>query len=408
MSGLADVVIVGGGPAGVAAAVELRRLGVGRVVLVEREARLGGATRHCSHSPFGMREFGRVYLGAAYGRRLEAEALRAGVELRTGGSVVRFDAGCRLTVASAGGIETLAARRLLLATGAREMPRSARLLPGDRPVGVVTTGTLQAGLAFHGLMPFRRPVIVGSELVSQSAVLTCLTHGARPVAMLEPEPHALAAAPFHWFPRLVGVPFHAGAEILDVRGTGRVEAVTFRRADGRVETLDCDGVLLTGRFVPEASLARLSGLELDAGSEGPAIDQHGRTRNPRIFAGGNVLRAVETGGWAFREGRAVGRAIAGDLARIVDAGAARAVTCEPPIKLVVPGLLRPDGGERPAFTHFQLRFAHRVEGRLSLELDGREVWAAERRWMPERRVLVPIPPAAAQAGTVHFRFRERA
>lgn len=406
MSTTADVIIVGGGPSGVAAAVELRRRGVARVLLLDREPRLGGATRHCSHSPFGMREFGRVYLGAAYGRRLEAEAARAGVEVRTGHSVVRIEAGGRLEVASARGVETLTGRRLLIATGARETPRSARLISGDRPIGVVTTGTLQAYVAFHRLMPFRRPLIVGSELVSLSAVLTCLSHGARPAAMIEPGPHPLAWGALAWFPRLAGVPLHCGTELVDIHGTTRVEDVTLRRPDGTTERLACDGVLLTGRFTPESALLRQSEIGVAAGSSGPAIDQNGRTADPHVFAAGNLLRAVETGGWSFREGRAVGRAIAEDLAREGDISVPVPVTFDTPVKLVVPGLLRRAANAAPAFGNFQLRVTRRARGRLSLRLDGREVWAAEKTWMPERRILVPIPPAAPAASAVHFRFEE--
>ncbi|QFR34428.1 NAD(P)/FAD-dependent oxidoreductase [Ancylobacter sp. TS-1] len=402
----ADVIVVGGGPAGVAAAMELRRRGIARVLLLDREPELGGATRHCAHSPFGMREFSRVYLGAAYGRRLAAEATRAGVELRTGYSVVRLESGGRLEVASPAGVGTLSARRILIATGARETPRSARLIPGDRPLGIVTTGTLQSYVAFHGLMPFRRPLIVGSELVSQSALFTCLTHGARPVAMIEPGPHALARAPFAWFPRLMGVPFHVGADITDIRGAARVEEVTIRLADGSPRTLACDGVLLTGRFTPESALFRQSTLGVDPGSAGPAIDQDGRSQDPLVFAGGNLLRAVETGGWAFREGRAVGRALAEDLARGSEANAPTPVDFETPIKLVVPSLLRAGANAAPAFPDFQLRMARAASGRLSLEIDGREVWARAGTWWPERRILVPIPPGATRAGSVRFRFRE--
>jgi NADPH-dependent 2,4-dienoyl-CoA reductase/sulfur reductase-like enzyme len=403
---MADVIVVGGGPAGVAAAVELRRRGVERVVLLDREPRLGGATRHCSHSPFGMREFGCVYFGATYGRRLEAEAERFGVDVRIGHSVVRLAAGGLLDVASRNGVETMEARRIMVATGAREEPRSARLISGDRPVGVLTTGTLQSYTALHGLMPFRRPVIVGSELVSLSAVLTCLTHGARPVAMLESEPHALARSPLSWFPALAGVPFYRGAELMDIRGAARIEEIAFRRHDGTIERLSCDGVLLTGRFTPEAALFLLSDIGVDPGSAGPAIDQDGRGVDPLCFAGGNVLRGVETGGWAFREGRAVGRAIAEDLARDGQANAPVPVTFDVPVKLAVPNLLRRGANSEPAFRDFQLRFTRRARGRLSLELDGREAWVAERTWMPERRTLVPIPSAASEAQAVHFRFRE--
>lgn len=401
----ADVIIVGGGPAGVAAALELRRRGVRHVTLLEREASLGGATRHCSHSPFGMLEFGRVYFGAAYGRRLQREAVAAGIDLRTGCSVADLGDDGTLLVSHAGGLETLRGTRVLVATGAREKPRSARLLSGDRPIGVLTTGALQSYLAFHGLMPFRRPVILGSELVSLSAIITCLTHGARPVAVIEPAPHAVARAPLNWLPGIARIPFHRGARIVDIVGRGRVEAVRIE-AGGSEHILACDGLLLTGAFTPESALFLMKDGMVDSGSAGPAVDQNGRCANPVYFAAGNVLRAVETGGWAFREGRAIGTALALDLARPQPAATPIPVLHDAPIKLVVPNLLRRDSGTAAGLDRFQLRVTHRVHGDLSLEIDGKVVWRQRRLWLPERRIIAPLPAAALHADHVHFRFRE--
>ena len=400
-----DVIIIGGGPSGVAAAIAMRKAGVSKITLLEREHYLGGATRHCSHSPFGMLEFGRVYLGAAYGRRLEQEIARHGIDVRYGHSVARLGEAGELLVSNPDVLETLTAKRVLVTTGVRETTRAARLVTGDRPVGVLTTGTLQAYVAFHNMMPFKRPVIVGSELVTLSAIWTCLSHGARPVAVLEPRSHSLVGAPLNWFPSMMRIPFHRNAELVDIIGRGRVEAVRVRRGDV-VETIECDGVLFSGGFTPEASLFMTSGLTVDWGSVGPAIDQDGRCENPTYFAAGNVLRAVETGGWAFREGRAIGTALAADLLGGAAKAAPVSVTYDDPIKLVVPNLLR-SGAQLPGgLKDFQLRFHRRVAGRLALSIDGREVWHRAVTWRPESRIIVPRPDNSTDAQSVHFSFRE--
>jgi hypothetical protein len=302
-------------------------------------------------------------------------------------------------------VETLYARRIITATGAREQPRAARLVSGDRPIGVLTTGALQAYVAFHGLMPFQRPLIVGSELVSMSAILTCLSHGARPVAVIEEGAGAIARVPMRWLPYVTRIPFHAQTRLVEILGQGRVEAVMLQTG-GTVRKLACDGVLFTGQFVPETALLQNMDDGVPQGGAGALIDQDGRLDNPRHFAAGNVLRGIETGGWAFREGRAVGHAVAQDLLSPPVAIAGVQVRYAPPIKLVVPGLIRPGFLGPPAFSHFQLRVSRPVRGVISLQLDGVAVWQKQGQWLPERRILVPIPHQASHAKTIEFHCQE--
>src|SRR5258706_1434638 len=128
MSSTADVIVVGGGPAGVAAALEMRRRGVKKVVILDREPHLGGATRHCGHSPFGMLEFGRVYFGAAYGIRLEQEVAKAGVDVRTVLSVVNLGADHSAVVSSQRGLETSTVTRVMLHSSVRWIPSLLRVM----------------------------------------------------------------------------------------------------------------------------------------------------------------------------------------------------------------------------------------------------------------------------------------
>lgn len=396
-----DVLLVGGGPAGIAAAVALRRQGLRRVVVLEREDAAGGVPRHCGHPPFGLREWGRVCTGPAHARRLVEWAQAEGVEIRLRSTVLALQPGAVLDTVSSAGRERLQARRVILATGARETPRSARLVPGDRPPGVMNTGALQAWVYLQGLAPFQRPLIVGTELVAISALLTCRKAAIEPVAMIEAARRPITRWPFALLPRWQGIAVHYGCELLEIRGGRRVESVLLQHADGRRSELACDGVLFTGGFVPEAALLRASHLLLDAATGGPQVDQFGRCSDPGFFAAGNLLRPIETAGWSFREGQRIGRAVADDLAGRLPAGEDQlAVVCAEGIRYAMPQRisLPLDGVLRPGLPELQLRVERETRGWLSVSALGRTLWRQRLHSLPERRILIPLRSLALPVG----------
>jgi NADPH-dependent 2,4-dienoyl-CoA reductase/sulfur reductase-like enzyme len=383
-----DAIIVGGGPAGLSAARVLREAGVNDVVVLEREAEAGGVPRHCHHPGFGFSQFHWPYSGPDYARRLRRDV--NGIDLRTGASVLALRPGGELSVATADGLETLTGRTVLLATGVRETPRAARLVSGERPAwGVLTTGALQQLLHLARIRPCRRPVIVGSEWVSFSALLTLRRAGIRPVAMIEEAERITAHGVGVAVARLAfGVPVMTGTRLLSILGCEVVEAVEIER-DGRRECLACDAVVLTGRFVPEAALLRASHLELDPGSGGPVIDQHWRCSDPTYFAAGNLLRSVETSGVVGREGEAAGRAMAATLAGRLVAPARRVpIKASPPLRYVTPQVVAVPG-DRPNGLLFRARVDRPARGMLRLLRNGEEVWRRKVFARPERPVRLP-------------------
>lgn len=388
MSGL-DVLIVGGGPAGLAAACRLKARGVTNVRVVDREEALGGIPRHCGHYPFGVREFGRLMKGPDYARRLVDMADAKGVALSPGTTVVAVDEGGAVTVASKDGVERLAPERLLLATGVRETPRSARLVGGGRPRGILTTGALQSLVYLKGMRPFRRPVIVGTELVSFSAILTCRHAGIVPQAMVEEGPRPTAFAAAAGLPALLRIPLLTRTRVTRVIGIDAVEGVEVEEAGGRVRTLQADGVLFTGRFVPEATLVRASHLSLDPLTGGPVVDQHGRTSDPHVFAAGNLLRPVETAGWSHREGNAVGDTIALSLDGGLPHGGGVAVkVAGDGLKYAMPQRLT--AGDA-ALRVLQLRVTRAVTGTVRFTQGEKVLHERRLSARPEQRIVLAVP-----------------
>lgn len=385
LPGEVDVLIVGAGPAGLAAATVLAA--DHRVLVLDREGAAGGIPRHCGHYPFGLREFRRLMKGPDYARALVARAEAAGVRIATGVNVVALHPGPRVTVTSDAGVRDITAARVLLATGVRESSRAQRLIGGEKPGGILPTGALQGMVWLEGRRPFRRPVILGTELVSFSAIMTCAHAGISPVAMVEPNPRATARWPAALFPRLRGIPLHLSTRIAAIHGRDRVEGVTLHGPAGRRE-IETDGVIVSGRFRPEAALLAGSHLARDPATGGPVIDSAGRCSDPAFYAAGNLLRPVETAGWSWAEGAAIGRAIGADLG-----GAS--VPSQRPVTLrgdalawVVPQRVATGAG----LDRLQLRVTRPVAGRLSLRVGGAEIYSRRLNTVPERRITLPLPP----------------
>ncbi|WP_283136296.1 NAD(P)/FAD-dependent oxidoreductase [Rhizohabitans arisaemae] len=311
----ADVVVVGGGPSGLAAAVALRKAGVERVEVLERESVAGGVPRHCDHPGYGMRDLHRVLTGPGYARHYADLAADAGAVVHTGATVTGWSPDGGLEVTSSKGLRTVHASAILLATGARERPRAARWVPGDRGQGVYTTGQLQQAVYFHNQPVGRRALIVGAEHVSFSAITTLRHAGVEVAGLVTELSRHQSYEAFRWGARLAfTVPVLTGVRVVEVYGKPAVTGVTLERvADGHRWNVPCDTVVFSGDWIPDHELARLRGVRIDSATRGPEIDATGLTSVDGVYAAGNLCHPVETADVAALTGRHVGHAVAARL-----------------------------------------------------------------------------------------------
>lgn len=378
------VVIVGGGPSGLAAAIALRHRGVGPVTVIEREAEAGGIPRHSAHTGFGIRDLHRVLSGPGYARRYRKLAEAAGVELVTETMVTGW-AGGRLALTGPAGRTELRPPAVILATGCRERPRSARLVPGSRPAGVMTTSTLQQLVHLQGRRVGRRAIVVGAEHVSFSAVAT-LAHGGAAVAGLVTElPRHQSLAAFRIGAAIrYRAPVWPRTALSGIHGAERVEEVELTDLDsGQTRAVACDLVIFTADWIPDHELAAMAGCELDPATLGPLVDPALRTSAPGVFAIGNLLHPAETADVCALDGRHVAHSAAAYLAGGDEWPSTIRLLARPPLLWVAPNLLL-GVGHRPPRDRFLLRSTS------FLRLPGIEVRQGERvLWSGRLPRLVP-------------------
>jgi thioredoxin reductase len=389
------VAIVGGGPAGLAAAIELRRRGVGEVVVIEREAEAGGIPRHACHQGFGARDLRRPLNGPAYARRYAGLAHGAGVELLSETMATGWAGQAKgrpgiLELTSPRGRTTLEPAAIVLATGCRERPRSARLVPGSRPAGVMTTGMLQQLVYLQRRPAGRRALIVGAEHVSFSAVLTLAHGGARALALSTELGRHQTLAAFRLGARArYGVPVWTRTRVSEIRGRERVEEVELTDLDsGRRRSVACDTIVFSADWIPDHELAVMAGIELNELTRGPAVDPGLHSSRAGVFAAGNVLHGAEQADVAALSGRHVAASVTRYLADGEWPTQRVSVFCEPPLGWIAPNVWSRGAGPAaaPARGHFALRARiHLRTPRVEISQDGRELWSGRlARVMPGR------------------------
>ena len=381
-----DVAVIGGGPAGITACLEFSKSPHLDVALFESEMELGGIPRTCHLRLFGFRDQKRIYTGAAYANTLSRKVHRTPARIFTNATVIKLAPGDkheshRFDVSSPEGIRTFESRFIILATGCCEASRSARIISGNRPSGVITTGTLMELVNLRGQKPGRKALIVGSEHVSLSSVLTLRRAGMEIVGLVEEDqdvhtyaPFARAMKSFHRFPIFRGTSVNA------ILGHTRVEEVElYDRRKGRTFRVACDTVVLTGKFRSYAPLIDHTAIERDPLTFGPAVDGDFMTSIPGIFCAGNVMRGANMHDLCALEGKLVARRILDRPASGRWGTADRSILFQAqyPVRFVVPQKVVPDLMDRRS--HCWLTPAYSLQMAHTIRNPVLEAWSGEER-----------------------------
>ncbi len=310
-----DVVVIGGGPAGLAAALGARRAGVEDVLLIERDRALGGILNQCIHDGFGLFLYKETISGPEYAERLTEDAAREGVAFRTGAMVLDLSADRLLRVNAADGYWLIRAGAVILAMGCRERTRDMIEIPGTRPAGIFTAGSAQNLVNLHNLKIGREAVILGSGDVGLIMARRLIFEGIKVRGVFEILPWASGLE------RNVrqclldfGIPLELSSTVVDIRGRDRVSSVVVARVDefqrpvpGSEREIACDTLLLSVGLIPENELSKRAGVMLSPLTGGAVVDETLMTGVPGVFSCGNVLHIHDVADWASFEGFEAGR-----------------------------------------------------------------------------------------------------
>lgn len=294
-----DLAVIGGGPAGMAAALKARELGVEKIIILERSETLGGILEQCIHTGFGLHYFKEELSGPEYAGRFIEQIRQSDIDVKTNTMVIDIDSDKVVTaVGPDEGLLKIQAKAIILAMGCRERPRGALSIPGHRPAGVMTAGTAQKYVNIDGYMPGRKIVILGSGDIGLIMARRMTLEGAevKMVCELMPYSGGLARNIVQCLDDY-GIPLKLSCTVVDIHGRERVEGVTIAKVDenlrpikGTEEYVECDTLLLSVGLIPENELSKSAGIELNCITGGPDVDEMRETSQRGVFACGNVLQ----------------------------------------------------------------------------------------------------------------------
>jgi NADPH-dependent 2,4-dienoyl-CoA reductase/sulfur reductase-like enzyme len=340
-----DIAIIGGGPAGLAAAAEAARLGAGKVLVIERDHRLGGILNQCIHDGFGVIRYNERLTGNQYAQRFIAETRDRNIESLVDTMVLEVTPDRTIVAANSSGMLEINAGAIVLAMGCRERSRPQALIPGTRPSGIYTAGLVQRFINVEGYIPGKRAVILGSGDIGLIMARRMKIEDIEVEGVYEimPRPGGLTRNVVQCL-NDYDIPLHLSSTIVKIHGKNRVEGVTVASVDGNRKTIPgterfvpCDLVVLSVGLIPENELSVKAGIEIDPATNGPVVDETMMTSIPGIFAAGNVVSVFDLVDYVSKIGETAARG-ACDFIRHETAGDSSPVkvTCGGNVASVLP------------------------------------------------------------------------
>ena len=346
-----DLVVIGGGPAGLAAAVAAKKAGLDNLLILERDNELGGILNQCIHNGFGLHTFKEELTGPEYAGRFIQQVKELEIPYKLNTMVLDLAKDKTVTAMNReDGLFQLKPKAVILAMGCRERPRGALNIPGTRPAGIFTAGTAQRLVNMEGYLPGRKVVILGSGDIGLIMARRMTLEGAKVqvVAELMPYSGGLKRNIVQCLDDF-GIPLKLSHTVVDIQGRERLEGITLAQVEngkpipGTEEHYDCDTLLLSCGLIPENELSRGAGVDINPITNGPAVNESLETSIPGVFAAGNVLHVHDLVDYVSEEAAAAGRH-AVQYIRDGEKAAQRilSVRCQDGVRYTVPSAIRPE------------------------------------------------------------------